>query len=374
MKSYSRKTWSVLILAALFLTSCACHQHSCTYHPREEGSVSQGISASQGSDASQGLSMSQNPAAAQAQTQAQVQAPAQGSNPDQSQDSSLSRREKIMQKALKWIIDHPASFQDGGFLEMGEEANLFYVLSIRAKTAEEKQFYRDRLARILQELRSKKDFRIEFAGEITAYLAITKAAEKLGFETGDLHQFIKREILNSEMTYPPNITYVILNSALLRDLGYEPKVPMETSIGQGVIASMTKNSYLIPIGKSYASDQDVSNFFYDITHEIFAISSFGDKNPETMLMPKELEFVQRIIPEGINLYLPKKQLDILCELVVCAKIMNYTNVPGLEKTVDFIFSSQEEDGAFGVIPRMKDLGRGNIYRHGVLVAVWALAS
>lgn len=132
------------------------------------------------------------------------------------------------------------------------------------------------------------------------------------------------------MTYPPNITYVILNSSLLRDLGYEPRVPLETSIEQGVIAMMTKDNYLIPIGKSYASDKDVTNFFYDITHEIFAFSSFGDKNPELMLMEKEIEFVRRILSEGISIYLPEKQLDILCELVVCAKMMNYMEFPGFQ--------------------------------------------
>ena len=137
---------------------------------------------------------------------------------------------------------------------------------------------------------------------------------------------------------------------------------------------MTKDEYLIPIGKSYASDKDITNFFYDITHEIFAMASFGDKNPEQMLMTKEIAFVRRIISEGISLYLPKKQLDILCELVVCAKMMNYTDFAGFQESLDFILTAQQEDGTFGLIPRMKDLGRGNLYRHGVLVAAWALGS
>lgn len=176
------------------------------------------------------------------------------------------------------------------------------------------------------------------------------------------------------MTYPPSITYLILNSAFLRDLDYTPRVPMERSIGEGVIAKMTQNNHLIPIGKDYASDKDVTNFFYDITHEIFALSSFGDKNPQQMLMPREIEFVKEILKKGFSIYLPKKQLDILCELVVCAKMMDYADFPEFNETINFILSSQKEDGTFGLIPRMKDLGRGNLYRHGILVAVWALTS
>jgi len=392
MHNFKRKKWAALILAVLLSASCA-HQHqkeesALSRSPDQPQSFRQPQSPDQPQDLNQyqnqdpdrfqstgqaqGTGQSQN--TGQAQSTGQARSTGRSQSLRQSQSPDQSRREEVLSKALQWIMAHPASFEDGGFLEMGEEANLFYVLYTKAQSAEEKQIYRDRLARIVQELRAQKEFHIQYAGEITAYLAITKAAGRLGFETSDFHQFIKREILTSDMTYPMNVTYVILNSALLRDLGYEPKTLMETSIGQGVIASMTKNGYLIPVGKSYASDTDVSNFFYDITHEIFAISSFGDKNPEQMLMPNELEFVRRIIPEGINLYLPKKQLDILCELVVCARIMGYKDMPGLQETLNFIYDSQGKDGDFGLIPRMKDLGRGNLYRHGVLVAVWAMAS
>jgi len=342
MKNFTVKKLAVLILAVLLSSSCG-HLH------QKEGSA-----------------LSQSPS--------QSQSPRQSQSLNQPLSLRQSRRDAVMSKALQWIADHPASFEDGGFLEMGEEANLFYVLYTKAKSSEEKKFYRSRMERIIQELRAQKNFRIEFAGEVTAYLAITKAAERLGFDTEDFHRFIRQDILNNEMTYPSNITYIILNSSLLMDLGYEPRTPLADSIEKGVIVSMARDSYLIPIGKSYASETDVTNFFYDITHEIFAISSFGDKDPERMLMPKEGEFVHRIIAEGISLYLPKKQLDILCELVVCSKIMEYKDIPGLEETVDFICESQSKEGDFGVIPRMKDLGRGNFYRHGVLVAVWALAS
>ena len=289
-------------------------------------------------------------------------------------DFGVSRKGRVLDKAVEWVVSHPASFEDGGFLEMGEEANLFYALYTKAESAKKKKFYRDCFARIIEVLRAQENFHMQIPGDISAYLLITKIAERLNFDTKDFHRFIIRNILTNQMTYPPNITYVILNSSLLRDLGYEPRIPLKISIEQGVIAIMTKNNFLIPIGKSYASDKDITNFFYDITHEIIAFSSFGDKNPEQMLMTKEIEFVRRILSEGISLYLPKKQLDILCELVVCAKMMNYTDFPGFQEALDFIQTAQQEDGAFGLIPRMKDLGRGNLYRHGVLVAAWALVS
>jgi len=290
------------------------------------------------------------------------------------EDSAVSQRQQVLNKAINWVVTHPANFQEGGFLEMGEEANLHYILYTKAQSPEKKKFYRDQVAGIIKELRAQNNFQIQIPGDISAYLMVAKIAKRLDFDTQDFHRFIKRHILTNPMTYPPNMSYVILNSSLLRDLEYEPRVPLEVSIEQGVIVTMTKDNFLIPIGKSYVSDKDVTNYFYDVTHEIFALASFGDKDPEQMLMAKEIEFVRRMLAEGISLYLPKKQLDILCELVVCAKMMNYTDFPGYQETLDFILNAQQEDGAFGLIPRMKDLGRGNLYRHGVLVAAWALGS
>lgn len=284
-----------------------------------------------------------------------------------------AQRKLVLNRAYDWIVDHPANFEDGGFLEMGEEINLHYIRYSKAGSEEEKKTYRQQMVRIIENLRAQKNFEIQFAGEITAYLVITKTAVRLGMEANDFHSFIKEKILYNPMTYPPNITYTILNVSLLQDLGYDPKIRLDSAMEQGVIAMMTKDSQLIPIDKGYAADQDVMNYFYDLTHEIFGISSFCEKNPEQMLMSKEIEFIREMLVKGVSLYLPKKQLDILGELVICAKLLNYTDFPGYQDTLSFILSSQEEDGSFGVIPRMKDLGRGNLHRHGVLVAAWALA-
>ena len=291
--------------------------------------------------------------------------------PINNKDITLS--DQVIEKAVKWLVDNPATFEDGGFLEMGEEVSLFYILYKRADNEKDKRFYRERTVRIVESVRAKEDFHIEFSGEITSYLIVARCAQALDLEVVDFYKFITEEILTDEGTYPPNMTYIILNSAILKDLGYSPKFPLEHSIGQGVISRMTRENFLNPTNKSYASSMDVTNFYYDITHEIFALSVFGDKNPEEMLLAEEVEFIHRIIQEGMALYLPKKQLDILCELVICAKMMNYTDFPEFQQSLDFIVHAQHEDGSFGIIPRMKDLGRPSLYRHGVLVAVWALS-
>lgn len=290
------------------------------------------------------------------------------------EDSNSLLREEVLSQALNWIITHPATFEDGGFLEMGEEINLFYVLYTKTESESEKKIYRDRITRIIEDLRTQEHFTLKMPGDVSAYLVITKVADRLGYNTTDFHDFINQKILQNPMAYPPNITYIILNSSILVDLGYKPMFPIKVSIKRGLIANMAQNRFLVPIGQNFIPPQVITNFFYDITHEIFAISGFGDRKPKRIFTPKEIDFIHYILEEGVSLYLPKEELDILCELIVCAKIMNYTTFPGYQEAINFILSTQKEDGTFGLIPRMKDLGRINLYRHGVLVAVWALAS
>ena len=90
------------------------------------------------------------------------------------------------------------------------------------------------------------------------------------------------------------------------------------------------------------------------------------------LLEDEIEFLKDIIHKGVSEYIEKEQLDILAELIVCAKMLDYTDFQGFEEGIQFILNAQKDDGSFGIIERMAYLGRPNLYRHGVLVALWAL--
>lgn len=52
----------------------------------------------------------------------------------------ISQKEKVLNSAVDWVVTHPASFEEGGFLEMGEEANLYYILYTKAHSRKRRNF------------------------------------------------------------------------------------------------------------------------------------------------------------------------------------------------------------------------------------------
>ncbi|MGA1864388.1 MAG: DUF6895 family protein [bacterium] len=283
-----------------------------------------------------------------------------------------TQQDMVICRGLGWVFQHPVDMQADGFLELGEEINLFYRFYLKAKNKAEKRFFRSVVESKIDYLLNEHDLKVDFAGEITAYLNFAKIMKRMDIERPEYQDFIQKEILTNPMTYPPAITYAILNSALIEDIGSKSRVPFGNLISQGVIARFSQNPELVPIGKAYASPDDVMNFYYDITHEIFAVSNFGDRDPTQFLLDNEIEYLKDLIPRGIETYIAEGQVDILGELIICAKLLKYTDFDNFKKGVQYILDAQKEDGSFGLIQRMVFLGRPNVYRHGVLVSVWAL--
>lgn len=283
-----------------------------------------------------------------------------------------TKEELVICRGLGWLVENPVDIQKDGFLELGEEVNLFYKLYLLSDNQRERNFFRSIIISKIDYLLNEQQLKLDYAGEVTGYLNFAKIIKKLGIKRPQYMEFVEKEVLPSPMTYPPSPTYAILNTALIEDMGQEPRVPFRNLLNQGMIARFTRQPELIPVGKAYASPDDIQNFYYDITHEIFAMSSFGDRDPMEFLLNDELQFLKRLIPQGVSTYLEKGELDILGELIICAKMIHFTDFQSFEEGLAFIRDAQKEDGSFGPIPRMVFLGRPNIYRHGVLVSLWAL--
>lgn len=283
-----------------------------------------------------------------------------------------TQQDMVICRGLEWLLEHPVDIQADGFLELGEEINLFYKFYLKADNEPEKRFFKSIIESKIDYLLNEHDLKVDFAGEITAYLNFAKIMKRMDIERPEYQDFIEKEILTNPMTYPPAITYAILNSALIEDIGSKPRMSFGTLVSQGVVARFSQNPELVPIGKAYASSDDVMNFYYDITHEIFAVSNFGDRDPDQFLLEKEIQYLKDLIPQGVATYIAEGQVDILGELIICAKLLNYTDFYNFKDGVQYILDAQKEDGSFGLIERMAFLGRPNLYRHGVLVVIWSL--
>jgi len=283
-----------------------------------------------------------------------------------------TKEDEVICRGLGWLLDNPVVIEKDGFLELGEEINLFYKFYLKAENNREREYFRSLLESEVDYLLKEHDLKVDFAGEVTGYLNFAKIMKRMDIKRPKYQRFIEQEILTNPMTYPPNITYTILNSALIEDIGSTPRVPFGNLVSQGIVARFSSHPELIPVGKAYASDNDIMNFFYDITHEIFAVSNFGDRDPRQYLLEDEIQFLRTLIPQGISRYIEEGHVDILAELIICAKMLEYTDFHNFQEGIQYILNAQKDDGSFGLIERMAFLGRPNLYRHGVLVSLWAL--
>ena len=95
-----------------------------------------------------------------------------------------TQKDLVICRGLTWLFEHPVTLQGDGFLELGEELNLFYRLYLRADNEKEKKFFKDYTISRIDYLLNEHDLQVDYAGEITAYLNFAKIMKRM-----DIHRF-----------------------------------------------------------------------------------------------------------------------------------------------------------------------------------------
>ncbi len=288
-------------------------------------------------------------------------------------NSAQSKKDKInktIQKALGWIYGHPANFAAGGFIEIAEEIITFYILSNHPDTPSMKQKYLREIEKRLDLINSMTDFKVK-PQEYRMFLVLALISERLGFKDYDFKKIIEDKILSDPLVYPPHITTNIWNTLYLERLGYNPRNTMKKLLPQSTLSKEVQEKLLFKHTNSTANPMfidPISITIFDITHEILAITDFGTLPPPPIIIDNK-DFFSELFNRSIIWAIDVKHIDVLAELIMCAKIMNLEKVPSLESGIDFIISNQKKDGSFGETnPNMP-----NILRHGILYSIIALS-
>jgi len=282
-------------------------------------------------------------------------------------------REVALGRALGWLKEHPASLDDGGLLELGEEAILYGVLHSVANSEAERARWRGRIGKVLAAVRRRGTPAPSTPGEATTCIGMAWAADLAGLDAADLRELVENGLLHNPLAYPPKPTTVLLNGVLLRDLGYCPAIAPEDAWPRGVIATMAADPSLNPARMGYPSTLGLFTFFYDVTHEVLALADMGRADPRRRLSPRELEMARRLLAEGVDLCLRTRDVDLVGELMICAEYLRWPGLPRVQEAWDLVLSSQRPEGHFGRMQRLRVMPGRNPYRHSVLVAAWALA-
>ncbi|MGA1863775.1 MAG: DUF6895 family protein [bacterium] len=288
-----------------------------------------------------------------------------------SSDTKKDVNEEAIDNALMWIYGHPVLFSmELAFVEVSEEIIAFYILNKNAKSPLQKDNYLREIQKRYDFIASKKDLKLN-SREYTMLFAIAYIKEKLGIETLDFRKIIEEQALSDPLLFPPHITTTIWNTVYLERLGYNPPKALgdlmpSSTLSREVSERLLMRHVTSPFDPMFIDP--ISITIYDMTHEIFSLTDFGELPPPLIIIENQA-FFSKLFNEIISWAITAKHIDVLAEAIMCVKMLNLKDVTNLQRGIEFIISSQQKDGSFGVT----NPGRPNVYRHGILVSIIALS-
>jgi len=298
--------------------------------------------------------------------QAAVKSHQSGSTPESEKDVY----QEAIHKAYLWIDMHPTSLEIDGPVPILEEIMAFYVLWKNTEDASLKETYVDEFRKRVDLILSIEDYKIH-PREHTSFLTIALFAERLQIDTLDFRKMIQEQIIPSPTLFSQNITNTIWNTVYLGRLGYNPPLDLESLIAQG---NLQQEAYHRLLYQAICSPLDPANMdkmtltTYHMTHEIFSLTNFGEY-PSPPVIENNKAFFLEFFEKAIQWAMDINHVDLLGEMIMCVKMLDLKDVPSLQKGIEYILSSQEDNGTFGITnPTLP-----NVYRHGILVSMMTLS-
>ncbi|MGA1844075.1 MAG: DUF6895 family protein [bacterium] len=294
-----------------------------------------------------------------------------------SKNTGKAAVDRAIGNALSWVYTHPAHFAEyspeipfSPFVEISEEIITFYILHRDAQEPSLKNSYTREIQKRLELIASKDDFTPQ-PPDFTMLLAIASISEKMGLHIIDFRTIIEQRLLSSPLLYPPHVTTSIWNTVYLERMGFNPRRGLDEIMSKSTLVREVQQRLLYQHVKGQFDPMyidPVSITTYDITHEIFSLTDFGELPPPPIIIENQA-FYAELFDSIIQWSITAKHIDILAEVIMCAKILHLKGVPSVNQGIQFIIDQQKKDGSFGVT----NPGRPNVFRHGILVSIMALA-
>lgn len=282
--------------------------------------------------------------------------------------------EATIDRGQTWIMENPASSEDGGFLDMIDEV-LFY-LTIERLTSDGQQDVRygqaaeDSVARLATSREFDQWLEKPNKTLIEHYhlLLATHLLEIAGRPTPGRDAVVEQAqgaLAESDFENP---TIRLTVALLLQHLGATPRIRVEGLLETSLI------NYVAALGASPWPGQSLGvppfqhTFgYYALVHEVAALTDFGRLPASAWLMDRRSQ-VNRILQEGARRAMMTDCVDLLAELLLCNHMLDLPLTGELRAGVEFLVENQRADGTWG---EQKTL-RANRTRHAVQTATAAL--
>lgn len=280
----------------------------------------------------------------------------------------------VIDRGLEWIMTHPATCQDGGFLDIVDEALFYRTLRRLSTTAVLEKRYQQASADCLSRLASSPEFEQRQKKQDKTlfqhyHLLLATHLIEVGRERSAGRDTViaeaQRALMNSRFENP---TFRLTIAQLLLHLGAEPSVNMKELMDASLISRITQ-----PVGSRFATDPfgrpalQGRLEYYALIHEVAALTDFGHLQASPWLLERRI-LIGRILQQGARRTMASGDADLLAELLLCNHMLDLPLNGDLRSGIAFLVTSQQADGSWG----KQETRRPNRSRHAVQTATAAL--
>ena len=284
---------------------------------------------------------------------------------------------QVVEKAMRWLDEHPASVHNNELMEVVEEIMFFYALhSIPEYKAERPYFLREITTRdraIKSYLMETRDFRLHLNGDWAAltYPPLMHIISKVGLNTDAYRVLVDELISHKRHQAPPRNAMRLWIAIYLARQGLVSDSSVQYLLDNSSLQQDPQTNVLLDYFTSHeAANRDkraTIQLVYNITHEIIALTDFGALSPPPIMSAQRMHYAN-LIDAAIEWATNESALDVLAELIFCAHLLDLDELPAMFDAVSLIISKQQENGSFGIT----NPDRPNGVRHGVLTSLLAL--
>jgi hypothetical protein len=281
-------------------------------------------------------------------------------------------RLEALDKAVSWVLAHPADSFDGGRNDVYAEIQVLYRLSTNPRLMESRAIYLKEIEKRFSRLNARRAYRTR-PEEYEMLVAAAYIAQKLELNL-DSFGSVADEVQQWAASFygdGSGFRSLFLCEYLHR---LKPAVEVPCNINRSILHREYSERRLLELLAGDVNRRQAPAVFVplaSVARDVCALTDFGNEPPPPTDALADKAFWAQLCERGIRWGRETGDLLTVARLVLVAKCLEVEPlVPSLQAAVDFLVQHQEPDGSFGPTnPRSP-----NPYREGVLATMMAIAS
>ncbi|UCF32980.1 MAG: hypothetical protein JSV78_11675 [Phycisphaerales bacterium] len=289
-------------------------------------------------------------------------------------DAPAAREARLeaLDKAVSWVLAHPADAFDGGRNSVYAEIQTLYHLSTNPHLTDRRAIYSKEIEKRFSRLNARRAYRTR-PEEYEMLVVAAYIAQKLELDL-DAFDSVADGVQQWAASFyrdGSGLQSLFLCEYLHR---VKPAVEVPCNINRSILHREYSERKLLELLAGDVDRTKAPTVFVPlsaIARDVCALTDFGNEPPPQTDELADKAFWAQLCEGGIRWGRETGDLVTVARLILAAKCLEVESlVPSFQAAVDFLVQHQEPDGSFGPTnPRSP-----NPYREGVLATIMAIAS